>query len=143
MHYITYLSFIAMLMMCVACGSDSGEGEMGEEGIDTSDTASQIVGQAEIREVEIPQDNEREENLEKAASASPFSSLGCCDDESQKLEDCCCMEVIEMYRSMVAEADTSIGRLKMTDPILSGCRKKHQNAFDEIDYPEGDDDDLF
>lgn len=140
------LVFACSLLTLIGCGSDSSS----EPTVPTEpdrqpaaiDSLNFDVGQEEIKEIEIPEDEEREKNLNKAAAASPFVKLGCCDEKQNFSSDCCCDEVIEAYRTMVAEKDTSLARLKMTDPILSTCRKKHQNVFDKIDNPVEDYDDM-
>ena len=76
-----------------------------------------------------------------ANSDSPFYSLGCCNDTAQRLEGCCCLEVIKKYAEMRKSNDKRIAELKQTDVILSNCyiNKKYSKQFEEIDYPEGDD----
>lgn len=142
-------AFFTLLILLIAaftlarCGDDSNALEQEEQTKpDGMDTVSQDIGQEAIKEVEIPQDEERESNLQKAAAVSPFAKLGCCDEAANYGQDCCCEAVIEHYRSMVAANDTAIARLKMTDPILSSCRKKNQGVFDEIDNPEEDYEDM-
>lgn len=139
----TLLILVLAAFTLARCGSDNSSQEPEEQNMPEGlDTTSQDIGQEAIKEVEIPQDEERESNLQKAAAVSPFAKLGCCNEPVNYGEDCCCEAVIEHYRSMVAANDTAIARLKMTDPILSSCRKKNQSVFDEIDNPEEDYEDM-
>lgn len=140
----TILGLISGSLLLSACGSDSTDQveENLQQVTPNSEGEAQTIIEEEIKPVEIPKDEVREENLKNAAAASPFAKLGCCSKEESYGDDCCCDEVIETYRTMVNAQDTSIARLKMTDPILSTCRKKHQSVFDKIDYPEDDYEDM-
>lgn len=142
--FILVTLLFGLTCLLSSCGSNTSNGDDPAQPLSPveSDTTGQTVGQEAIKTIEIPKDELREQNLKAAAAASPFAQLGCCDNETNYGNDCCCNPVIETYRTMVAAQDTSIARLKMTDPILSTCRKKHQAVFDKIDYPEEDYDDM-
>lgn len=137
------LASVCILMSCGPNSSTGDEANTNDQGSPNgTDTSGQSIGQEDIKTIEIPKDELREQNLKAAAALSPFAKLGCCIEKANYSNDCCCDPVIEAYRTLVAEKDTSIARLKMTDPILSTCRKKHQSVFDKIDYPEEDYDDM-
>lgn len=77
-----------------------------------------------------------EKKVEEQTAKSPFKDTGCCADETRrKAEDCCCQEVLEMYKKMRAAKDKNIAKLKMEDPILAVCRKKLKREFEDVDNP--------
>jgi len=82
---------------------------------------------------------------EQILNASPFLSLGCCDDEKQRQNSCCCNEVIKLYEKMAQEKNDNLADYKMTDPILGGCRDKTPVQYDNIDnkYNPQDLEDIF
>lgn len=95
-----------------------------------------------------PPSPERVANEKKESSKSIFLSLGCCEKEADRLNDCCCMEVLDKYKTLSESKDPKLGEYKMKDPILGNCRRKLAKEFELVDYPpakagEEDYDDLF
>lgn len=74
--------------------------------------------------------------LEKQEKESPFKNIGCCaDEEKRKSEDCCCLGLLEAYKKMTLEKRGEIGP---KDPILSACREKLRQQFQDVDNPPGE-----
>ncbi len=115
-----------------ACKSDSNSNSaMSGDSTALSDT----VGPQKALEVP-PVSAVVESEVEKQIAKSPFKNIGCCVDETRrKTEDCCCQDLLEMYKKMLAGKDKNIAKVKMEDPILAVCRKKLKREFEEVDNP--------
>jgi len=94
-----------------------------------------------------PRSEKRVANEKKESSKSKFLNLGCCQTESERLKDCCCLAVLEKYTAMRNSNDPKLGEYKMKDPILGNCRRTLPKAFDLVDHPpttpEEESDDFF
>lgn len=75
---------------------------------------------------------------------SPFKDTGCCADETRRIQqDCCCLAVLESYKIMLEEADfEKLAVLMLKDPILGDCRDKMKKAFEALENPPVEDEDL-
>jgi len=61
--------------------------------------------------------------------------MGCCEDNKQRTEKCCCDAVVTHYKELKEKGDKKLGKLKSSDPILGACRKRNPEVFDAIDFP--------
>ena len=77
--------------------------------------------------------------VEEPKSDSPFYAVGCCNETEKRMDDCCCLKVLEEYAKLKkAKPNTYIAQLKMNDVILSNCysHNMYSEKFEAIDYPE-------
>jgi|GEM_PF-3192666 len=95
-----------------------------------------------------PASKEKLEATKQLTNISPFLAIGCCKNESQRQDHCCCDAVLEQYKKMKTANDAKLVEYSMTDPILGACKRKKSDVFDVIDNPpvekaEDDFSDLF
>ncbi len=83
------------------------------------DTAIGKVSSAPTEKLPEPKISEEKKKIQKTGeTSSPFKSLGCCADESErKLKDCCCKEVLSSYEKMVKSKSKDLNKIKTTGPI--------------------------
>lgn len=84
------------------------------------------------------------ETLKTRMSESPFSELGCCEEEIKQVENCCCSEVLAAYEKMLDAKDKRLAKLNMEDPILNNCKSGYLKAdFELLDFGEDEEDELW
>jgi hypothetical protein len=114
--------------LCISCGNNASKGDTSESM--PADSTGDTVGVV----YEGPPPIE-----EEPKSDSPFFSAGCCKETEKRLEDCCCLKVLEEYGKMKkTKPITFVAQLKMNDVILSNCytHNRYSEKFEAIDYPE-------
>lgn len=127
-----------------ACSGDSTPSESNEE---PDSTAASLIDTFTIVNPPPPPPQlppDVEDIIDEQTERSPFKKLGCCSDPEKRLSgDCCCQEVLELYKKMRAKNDSRIAKLKMNDPILKDCRERLARDFELVDNPPGEEDPLY
>lgn len=127
-YYIFYALALSMSMLCLSCGKNPSK-------VDTLETMPvDSIGDTIGVKYEGPPPIQ-----EEPKSDSPFFTSGCCRETEKRLEDCCCLKVLEEYAKMKKTKPlTYIAELNLRDVILSNCKSQSRfsEKFEAIDYPE-------
>ena len=102
-----YISILALSVLIIACGNQQAK-ETEQETMPT-DTIVDTIGVKYEGPPPI---------VEEPKSDSPFFAVGCCNETEKRMEDCCCLKVLEEYVKLRKSKPISyIVELKMNDVI--------------------------
>ncbi len=120
---------------------NSLEGSPATASVEKDTTTTEIVSHFE----KPPQGKEEKDIWIKQVKTSPFFDLGCCNEEKNLGQACCCEKVVEKYKAIRQEEDVDIiGKVKTRDPLFAACKEKKQyRAVIESIENEGQDDEEF
>ncbi|MEL6637157.1 MAG: hypothetical protein AAFW73_21570 [Bacteroidota bacterium] len=143
-YYPFLLLLLATLLACNSDPSDSGGTEPVAAGPDSSEMVVAPSASQPDLEVVAPS-AEKAEIVAQQKVNSQFARLGCCAEEAQRTQECCCGAVIEEYRKMfTAEAVDQLAQLN-EDVIFNDCKKikRWRAAIEEIEAPAEEEEPLF
>lgn len=145
-HHSILNIIMALSILALACQRDTNDnqGETDEALADSSLVIPEGVIE-DMPPLPVPPPKPEDKALQKAnEKKSPFQNIGCCADEAQRVQqDCCCPAVLEGYKKMLTEADIEkLAELMLKDPILGDCREKMKQAFEDVENPPLEEEDL-
>lgn len=145
-----YLSslFLLTIILSGCCFSDSENPEslIHDKQPSYSDTSTAVVTEPKVIPIDERDDlnPQAKETMKSRMEASPFSNLGCCEEEKKQVEKCCCSEVLKAYERMLESGDERLAKLNMEDPILSNCKNGLLSKdFERLDFPVDDGEDIW
>lgn len=128
----------------ISCASDSdidAEYSAADSiNVSESNTVSDSTVESLLKEPEP--DEEAQKIKDEQSASSLFKSLGCCAEESRRLDSCCCDAVFQKYMLMKKKKPKNFVDIKTQDPYLNDCRKEYPEKWKEADdLPSENDDD--
>jgi len=143
------IAALLMVVMLIGCGEDASSGSSNDsDNEDVKVEKATESAESGAHELAAERINQMRDSVEQVKMAiSPFLEEGCCSEEGQQGETCCCEAVYEKYKSMLKKENSKAVEIGMTDPILATCRKLIPKKFDLLENPPSEEpdelDDLF
>ncbi len=133
---------VVFIQSCFSTSEDEVDQNNGSGNIQHSSDhdaeMNEVVNEAPVKIEDMDIEEKAKEVLQKRVDNSPFRNLECCESDNTRFDDCCCEKVLEKYKNLVEK--NALGDLNLKDQILIDCRKGPFSAkFDEVDFPEGED----
>lgn len=133
------IGLLAVTLMSAGCRRDKpvlAEDSISPDRlIDTSHSQKDTV--YPVYPKEPPKDSVGKYYEKLATEKSLFNNLGCCMNETKRInQNCCCSLVLEKYKELCHAQVSNLSEIYQTDPILQDCRKKMPAAFTEVEKNE-------
>lgn len=151
-HLYKGMLFLALLLDGCNCSGPENREAAWQNGADTSmessrkDTEAKTISEPVVVPIEDRKDinPQAKETMKTRMNESPFSDLGCCEEEINQVKKCCCQEVLAVYEKMIHAKDKRLAKLNMEDPILNNCKNGYlKKDFERLDFGEDDEDELW
>lgn len=137
MNYFRLPVFLILFPIIIACSDEDNSSTKDHNSSEMPIEIPESTSELDEEKIDLLRDS-----VEKAQTAvSPFLSEGCCKDEARKLETCCCDAVYDKYKSMLDQKQSDMVEIRMTDPILAGCKKLMPKEFDQLENPPSEEPD--